>query len=577
MKRLNLFLFSMLSIWFGNAQTLLPAVQADNQIIESNAYDYGNSSSVAISPDADWTAIAYSRIHGNPWPAQPDYSTVIRWYDDNNALVQEYAIEGAIGADIEYGHSADIMMISYSTYDYSGVTKVKLARFVLQSNMQYAIDFTQDIYTVNMTVGIGKTNLDLNEDGQGAVCFSYSDPGNQYFSHVKLFDFDCYNPNSNLTDPFHVVPYNGYPLWAGGFYGAAPDVAIQENDVILLTYEFYNVSPFNSSNPPVSDLRILSFTPSDFISGNSTHSYSYPGIQNGIKHSYPRIAVPKRNFATWTSNITSDFTVTYLRRNTNPIPNAAQTIGLFFEENSLVIPPSETTVVINNEFPCDDINANPVVAYQKDRVLVAWRQFYITGSPCVAAINSVTMTPANVNWGNNFDVLLEEYDYSGTQLGDIIEVNQLQTIFNSNIAIGAGHEYVGNPNGSNFSYHDAIFYPEVNLSGPSLPKYWKQRNTDFVPLVDYSQLNADDSKQSDSQSNYHMIGNDGSGDILNIINDKEELTNYTFYSILGSQIINVNVSSSARLELIDISRLPEGVYIVKCTSSSFDETIKFIK
>lgn len=497
-------LFFMLIVFFlvlkANAQ-VNPASQPDNHFF----YAPNSNTGVAIAPNIgshDFTVTVADEIGGN--------GHMIGVHKNPMGLVQPLFANIGEDPDVAFGANPDAFFVVSDDIlsDEILLTEYHLNTLPFKYNQvnQFVIDFG----------GVSYPNIDMNAQWEGVVVYEKS--GRIYARSFVPFGMGSSSVLIGI--------------------GTQPDVAMHE------TTGEYTITYLDSAG----DLVIESHQYIPLTSGlpalTSSNTYPAPGSLNA-----PRIATIHNSAI---GPFFSEFTVVV------STPASGEIWGYFFDGSTM-----NPNILINiGTVGCQ--NDFPVVAYQWDRVSIAWASDYL---------------PCGLSGGSGMGVLKEELDFMGNTMTGYIfdEVNQMGGSFNkSKSAITS--QYDGDYPIPGGFYNESVVYHD------GFDIFWKNRNINLIPT--YKQGN---SSEIDNQNKELTSGNENTStnnlfSFKNITEDKilkiemngDQQKYVSIYNIQGQQLFNKTIDSNTHEIVINYTNLPRGLLIVHSITNGIKTAYKIV-
>lgn len=480
-----------------SAQTLLPAVQGDINIPSSSPMPPANTG-ISIGPYYNTSAVVYDD------PTASFYT--IEWLDSSGAIQDTNGGSGG-DPDVAYYANIDVTVVAYN--DWSPPSQVWVDDYYLNTVTPLSHTPGGSHY-----IAPGQSqNIDISSLGTGAICWE--------------------NGGKIFASSFSVGPFSKGPtVYIGP--GLQPDIAVHDNGTASITY-------IDSGK-----LIVHSLDYNDLSLGSLSITYANGFAPTaGASFLNPRIAAPHN--ATYAAGSMDNFTVVAQEKNNVGGVNIS---GFFYDAGTMF------PYVLANDNMETCFNNRPVVAYQLDKVLIAWASEY---QSCGAVITPITPVFQ--------DVILGEFEFSGANINgqDLFEVNRLQGSFGKAIpAIAAKYDGNYQINSTADSFEGIVYNNNSDL-------YWKSRTYSSF----YRMAQNNNTAISNDQVAFQLLENPV-GEYIRVNINTGEKAQFVLYNSLGQQLHIKATYTSDTQASFSIAHLPKGNYFLKCVSADVSETLKIV-
>lgn len=453
---------------------------------------------LAIAPALDVQAVVYDDGLG---------SYKIDWIESATSTIVDSDGNTGNDPDVAYYSNADAVVVAFE----------KGGNIYVDDYYLSTVWPTPD-YFMNTTTGISSgsyPNVDMNNYGDGILC--WEDAG---WVWVCSFNIGTFTPG-----PIVQVAK-----------GSQPDVILLDNNNgVALTY----IDQSGKLHIETSDYFAIT------LGGYSLWNQWVYAPVNWYEN--PRIASQRNSaFGGGFFGSSKDFTVVASDYN-----GSTYEVQAWFVAGGVMVSPS---VLVNNDFlACPSKYPKPVVAYERDRVHIAWTQFYTGGC------SGLWQTTPN----NEEDVLLKTFDALGNTSTWYEEVNFVQSNYHGTAEASISTEYDGSYMIDNFNWHEAVVFNDP------WKLYWKTRNVGLPNFIN------EGTPELARESVFSLVTSPVDQSI-EILSSDDAPAVFQLMDNAGRMVEVMKIESNGNNYSLDISHLSGGTYFLKCSSTASEEVVRIL-
>lgn len=452
---------------------------------------------LAIAPAFDVQAAVFDDGAGN-------YK--IQWIESATSTIVDTDGNSGNDPDVAYYANADALVVAFEKGGNIYVDDYYL-------NTVLPVDYFMNTTTLVSTGSY--PNVDMNSWGDGILC--WEDAGKIWVCSFNIGTFAA-----------------GPPVAVA--HGSQPDVVLLDGgNFVALTY----VAPGGKLIIETSDYTA--------IQAGGYSMFNQWGYSPINAYENPRIAAQRNtNFGGGAFGSWKDFTVVASDYNGSTFE-----VQAWFAIGTVIINPS---VVVNNDFlGCPSKYPRPVVAYERNRVHIAWTQDYQGGC------SGLWQTSPNFEE----DILLKTFDAFGNTATWYEEVNTVQSNFHGNAYPSISTEYDGNYVIDNFNWHEGLVYNDpANI-------YWKGRSVVLPGFMD------EGDPQLARESVFSLVTSPVE-ESIEILSSVDAPAVFELIDNAGRMVEVKKIESNGNSYSLDVSHLSAGTYFLKCSSTASEEIVRIL-
>lgn len=492
-KKLLLFICLVFGMGLGANAQIINSTQPETPIAPSL-----NNTGLAIAPNVDLHAAALADGAGT-WR--------IYWVDGPTGTIVDADGGSGFDPDVAYYANADAVVLGY---DNAGVVYV---------NDYYLTSLSPVNYNLNTATAVAAgnhVNIDMNSIGRGILCWE-----NAGVVWACAFTIGTFSPGPPV------------PI-AAGFM---PDViALDDGVTAAITY----VDPSGNLMIETMDFNALglgTFAPFG--------TWNFPAASG---YRSPRIA-SQRNTASGFGN-PDDFAVV-----SQDWTGSTYEVHAFFAPGGAV---SAGPIVVNSAFlGCTTFDPNPVIAYNRNRVQIAWSQDYTGG--CAPLWQTAP------NFEN--DILMKSFSAGGFTSVMHEEVNQIQSNYAGISKTSLATEYDGNYIITNTNWNEGVLFQDPSTL------YWKRRNAALPSYIEEQNIITEAEDRGD---NFSLVTSPVD-QTIEVQSESDAVATFQLLDNAGRVVELREITNDGNIYSIDINHLSGGMYFLNCSSEAGQEVLRVLQ